>query len=136
MLPHGLLIGIPVEHAASVFQIGRLTFDLSSRTAQVDGLLLRLTGKELAVLELLIFHRGTTVTKYMFLDYLYAASAHEPEPKIIDVLVCKLRKKLIEATGGHNYIQTIWRQGYMLRSEEVLGFVATVPSTTVGLLAG
>ena len=124
MLPHGLLIGILMEHAVSVFRIGRLTFDLSSYTAQVDGLPLHLTRKELALLELLILHRGTTVTKDMFLDHLYAASAHEPDPKIIDVFVCKLRKKLNEATGGDNYIQTIWGRGYMLPSDEVLGYIA------------
>ena len=125
-----------MEHAASVFRIGRLTFDLSSRTTHVDGRPLHLTRKELAVLELLILHRGTAVSKDMFLDYLYAASAHEPEPRIIDVFVCKLRKKLIKAAGDDGYIETVWGRGYMLPSEKVLGFVAAEPRTTASLHAG
>jgi two-component system cell cycle response regulator CtrA len=73
-----------------------------------------LTGKEYAILELLALRKGTTLTKEMFLNHLYGG-IDEPELKIIDVFVCKLRKKLSSATGGENYIETVWGRGYVLR---------------------
>ena len=66
------------------------------------------------MLELLSLRKGTTLTKEMFLNHLYGG-VDEPELKIIDVFVCKLRKKLVGATGGDSYIETIWGRGYMLR---------------------
>jgi two-component system cell cycle response regulator CtrA len=80
----------------------------------VEGRPLPLTGKEYGVLELLSLRKGTTLTKEMFLNHLYGGM-DEPEPKIIDVFVCKLRKKLIKVTGGENYIETVWGRGYTLR---------------------
>ena len=97
MLPHGQnRNSFPMDHAASVFQIGRLTVNLHTRTVQCDGRRVHLTGKEFAVLELLILHRGTPVTKEILLGHLYGG-INEPNFKIIDVFVCKLRKKLTEA---------------------------------------
>jgi len=72
------------------------------------------TGKEYAILELLSLRKGTILTKEMFLDHLYGGT-DEPEFKIIDVFVCKLRKKLAQATGGEHYNETIWGRGYLLR---------------------
>ena len=66
------------------------------------------------MLELLSLRKGTTLTKEMFLNHLYGGM-DEPELKIIDVFICKLRKKLIEATGGESYIETVWGRGYVLR---------------------
>jgi two-component system cell cycle response regulator CtrA len=79
-----------------------------------------LTGKEYAMLELLSLRKGTTLTKEMFLNHLYGGM-DEPELKIIDVFICKLRKKLSSACGGENYIETVWGRGYVLREpgEEV-----------------
>jgi hypothetical protein len=74
----------------------------------------RLTGKEYGILELLSLRKGTTLTKEMFLDHLYGGM-DEPELKIIDVFVCKLRKKLAHATGDKHYIETVWGRGYVLR---------------------
>ena len=61
--------------------------------------------------------KGSVLTKEMFLNHLYGG-IDEPELKIIDVFVCKLRKKLYEASGGRNYIETVWGRGYMLRDFE------------------
>jgi len=72
------------------------------------------TGKEYAMLELLSLRKGTTLTKEMFLNHLYGGM-DEPELKIIDVFICKLRKKLAHACGGENYIETVWGRGYVLR---------------------
>jgi two-component system cell cycle response regulator CtrA len=73
-----------------------------------------LTGKEYQMLELLSLRKGTTLTKEMFLNQLYGGM-DEPDIKIIDVFVCKLRKKLANASGGKDYIETIWGRGYVLR---------------------
>lgn len=101
-------------HADQVIRTGKLTVNLDSRIAEVDGRPLALTGKEYGVLELLSLRKGTTLTKEMFLNHLYGGM-DEPEPKIIDVFVCKLRKKLMRSTGGENYIETVWGRGYTLR---------------------
>ena len=101
-------------HAEQVIRTGKLAVNLDNRVAEVEGRPLALTGKEYGVLELLSLRKGTTLTKEMFLNHLYGGM-DEPEPKIIDVFVCKLRKKLTKATGGDNYIETVWGRGYTLR---------------------
>src|SRR5499425_809545 len=101
-------------HSDSVIKTGKLLVNLDTRTVEVSGQPLHLTGKEYGILELLSLRKGTTLTKEMFLNHLYGGM-DEPELKIIDVFVCKLRKKLVAATGGDSYIETIWGRGYMLR---------------------
>jgi two-component system cell cycle response regulator CtrA len=101
-------------HAQSVIKTGKLTVNLDTKSVEVDGQRLHLTGKEYAMLELLSLRKGTTLTKEMFLNHLYGGM-DEPELKIIDVFICKLRKKLAAATGGDNYIETVWGRGYVLR---------------------
>ncbi len=101
-------------HSDSVIRTGKLTVNLDARTVEVDGSPLHLTGKEYGILELLSLRKGTTLTKEMFLNHLYGGM-DEPELKIIDVFVCKLRKKLAVAAGGENYIETVWGRGYVLR---------------------
>ncbi len=101
-------------HPDSIIQTGKLKVNLDARTVEVDGQPLHLTGKEYGILELLSLRKGTTLTKEMFLNHLYGGM-DEPELKIIDVFVCKLRKKLSAATGGENYIETVWGRGYVLR---------------------
>jgi two-component system cell cycle response regulator CtrA len=101
-------------HSQSIIKTGKLTVNLDTRTADVNGLQVHLTGKEYGILELLSLRKGTTLTKEMFLNHLYGG-LDEPELKIIDVFVCKLRKKLATATSGENYIETVWGRGYVLR---------------------
>src|SRR5215468_640751 len=71
-------------------------------------------AKEYGILELLSRHKGTTLTKEMLLDHLYSGTG-EPNFRIIDLFVCKLRKKLAQASGGNHYIETVWGRGYILR---------------------
>ncbi len=104
-------------HAQSIIKTGKLTVNLDTRSVEVTGQRLHLTGKEYAMLELLSLRKGTTLTKEMFLNHLYGGM-DEPELKIIDVFICKLRKKLAAATGGENYIETVWGRGYVLRDVE------------------
>ncbi len=101
-------------HAESVIRTGKLVVNLDARVAEVDNRPLHLTSKEYDILELLSLRKGTTLTKEMFLFHLYGGT-DEPEHKIIDVFVCKLRKKLAQATGGKHYIETVWGRGYVLR---------------------
>ena len=101
-------------HAQSVIITGDLTVNLDQKTVEVDGARVHLTGKEYQMLELLSLRKGTTLTKEMFLNHLYGGM-DEPELKIIDVFICKLRKKLAVASGGRNYIETVWGRGYVLR---------------------
>ncbi|MGB8813377.1 MAG: response regulator transcription factor [Paracoccaceae bacterium] len=101
-------------HAQSVIKTGKVAVNLDAKTVDVDGKTVHLTGKEYQMLELLSLRKGTTLTKEMFLNHLYGGM-DEPELKIIDVFICKLRKKLAEATGGSNYIETVWGRGYVLR---------------------
>ena len=107
-------------HSQSVITTGKLTVNLDAKTVEVDGSRVHLTGKEYQMLELLSLRKGTTLTKEMFLNHLYGGM-DEPELKIIDVFICKLRKKLAAATSGDNYIETVWGRGYVLRdpAEEV-----------------
>lgn len=105
-------------HPEAIIQTGKLVVNLESRIASVDDRPVHLTGKEYGILELLSLRKGTTLTKEMFLNHLYGGM-DEPELKIIDVFVCKLRKKLAQATGGYHYIETVWGRGYVLRDPVV-----------------
>ena len=91
-----------------------LAVNLEKRLVTVDGNPVCLTSKEYEILELLSLRKGTILTKEMFLNHLYP-EMDEPEVKIIDVFMCKLRKKLAQATGGRHYIETVWGRGYVLR---------------------
>lgn len=101
-------------HAQSVIETGDIVVNLDAKTVEVNGKPVHLTGKEYQMLELLSLRKGTTLTKEMFLNHLYGGM-DEPELKIIDVFICKLRKKLSEATGGENHIETVWGRGYVMR---------------------
>ena len=107
-------------HAQSVIKTGDITVNLDAKTVEVNGSRVHLTGKEYQMLELLSLRKGTTLTKEMFLNHLYGGM-DEPELKIIDVFICKLRKKLATATLGAHYIETVWGRGYVLRDPQEQG---------------
>ena len=113
-------------HAQSIIRTGKVAVNLDAKTVEVAGKPVHLTGKEYQMLELLSLRKGTTLTKEMFLNHLYGGM-DEPELKIIDVFICKLRKKLAEATGGETYIETVWGRGYVLREP--------TPAATTGQVA-
>jgi two-component system cell cycle response regulator CtrA len=104
-------------------RVGPLTLNLDSREVSVSGQQVHLTGKEYSILELLVLRKGMVLTKEAFLNHLYGG-LDEPEMKIIDVFICKLRKKLAQA-GADNLIGTVWGRGYVMR-EPTAG--APVPS--------
>jgi two-component system cell cycle response regulator CtrA len=102
-------------HALSLIKTGDITVDLDAKTVEAKGAPVHLTHKEYQVLELLSLRKGTTLTKEMFLNHLYGGM-EEPELKIVDVFICKLRKKL----GGYgaHHIETVWGRGYVLREPQ------------------
>jgi two-component system cell cycle response regulator CtrA len=104
-------------HSQSVIGTGKIEVNLDAKTVAVGKKPVHLTGKEYQMLELLSLRKGTTLTKEMFLNHLYGGM-DEPELKIIDVFICKLRKKLSNATDGENYIETVWGRGYVLRDPD------------------
>jgi two-component system cell cycle response regulator CtrA len=101
-------------HAQSVIQTDDLVVNLDTKTIEINGARVHLTAKEYQMLEMLALRKGMTLTKEMFLNQLYGGM-EEPQLKIIDVFMCKLRKKLATASGGKDYIETIWGRGYTLR---------------------
>ncbi len=101
-------------HAQSVIETGDLKVYVDDKTVVIGGQRVHLTSKEYQILELLALRKGSTITKEMFLNHLYGGM-DEPEMKIVDVFICKLRKKLLVASGGTNYIETVWGRGYVLR---------------------
>lgn len=107
-------------HAQSVIRTGDIVVNLDAKTVEVNSNRVHLTGKEYQMLELLSLRKGTTLTKEMFLNHLYGGM-DEPELKIIDVFICKLRKKLATATLGAHYIETVWGRGYVLRDPQDQG---------------
>ena len=102
-------------HAQSIIKTGPITVNLDARTVEVEDKQLHLTSKEYGIIELLSLRKGSTLTKEMFLNHLYGGM-DEPEVKIIDVFICKLRKKIekLSAEGG-GCIETVWGRGYVLR---------------------
>jgi two-component system cell cycle response regulator CtrA len=108
------LIRRSTGHAVSVIKTGDLCVNLDAKTVEAGGCRIHVTTKEYQILELLSLRKGVTLTKEMFLNHLYGG-LDEPEAKIVDVFICKLRKKLAAACGGRTHIETIWGRGYMLR---------------------
>jgi two-component system, cell cycle response regulator CtrA len=104
-------------HAQSIVQTDDLIVNVDAKTVHIKQIRVHLTGKEYRMLELLSLRKGTTITKEMFLSQLYGGM-DEPEIKIIDVFMCKIRKKLAIASGGKDYIETVWGRGYLLREPQ------------------
>jgi two-component system cell cycle response regulator CtrA len=114
-------------HAQSVVQAGDLIVNLDTKTVEVNGTRAPLTGKEYQMVELLAQRKGMTISKEMFLNHLYGGM-DEPGMKIIDVFICKLRKKLANVSGGKDHIETSWGRGYTIREHDVIG--ATIQDVT------
>jgi two-component system cell cycle response regulator CtrA len=113
--------------AEPVLQCGDLIIKQQLKRAQVAGTPVPLTTREYQLLELLALRQGSTITKEMILNQMYGGM-DEPELKIIDVYICKLRKKLAAASGGRDYIETVWGRGYMLREPQLCKVASEAPA--------
>ena len=105
-------------HATSVIRSGKMTINIKEKIVTIEGKAVNLTPKEYSILELLALRKGATLTKEMFLNHLYGG-IDEPELKIIDVFICKLRRKLARLLGDDNCIETVWGRGYILRDHSI-----------------
>ena len=103
--------------ADNIIKVGRMTVNLSTKKVFIDDTLLPLTAKEYALVELLALKKGGTVSKESFLSQIYGGM-DEPEIKIIDVFLCKIRQKIKKITGKETYIHTVWGRGYTLEEEK------------------
>jgi two-component system, cell cycle response regulator CtrA len=121
-------------HSESIIRTGNIVLNIDTRSAEVSGVPVHLTPSEYKVLELLSLRKNTVLTKEMCLNHLYNG-LKEPEVKIIDVFVCKLRKKLAQATGGGSQIETVWGGGYMLRDAPAHIQAAQIPAQEQALAA-
>jgi two-component system cell cycle response regulator CtrA len=104
-------------YSQPALRLGGIELNLETREVTVNGREVRLTSKEYSILELLVLRRGKLLTKDAFLNHLYNG-ADEPERQIIDLYICRLRKKLA-AAGADNLISTVWGHGYMVRDHLV-----------------
>jgi len=98
----------------SIITTGKISLNLDTRRVEVCGQQIHLTPSEYKMLELLSLRKNSVLTKEACLNHLYNGLS-EPEIKIIDVFICKLRKKIAAASGGDSVIETVWGGGYMLR---------------------
>ena len=88
--------------------------DLSRNYAKIVDARLDLAAKEFRIIEVLALGKGAGISNDAFLNHLYSG-IEEPEPKIIDVFMCKLRQKLANVGASGVVIDTIWRQNHILR---------------------
>jgi two-component system cell cycle response regulator CtrA len=102
------------KQAPATIKVGDLMVNIDHRTVELAGVPLHLTLKEYEILALLAARQGTILTKEMLLTHLYGG-IDEPCLKIVDVFLCKLRKKIAAVSPGQNYIETIWGRGYVLQ---------------------
>ena len=93
-------------HAQSIIWTGKVVFNLDAKTVEVEGKSVHLTSKEYQILESLSLRKDTTSIKEMFLNHLHGGK-NEPELKIIDVFICKVRKKFFNAKDNENFIRTV-----------------------------
>ena len=101
-------------HSSASVMIGNMEVDLNRHLALINGNQVPLTAKEFRIIEFLALRKGSVLSKAAFLSHLYGGM-DEPEPKIIDVFMCKLRRKMELAGAVGVSIDTVWGQGYILR---------------------
>lgn len=104
-------------YADSVIRVGQMEVNLDTKIVTIDGKVLHLTGKEYALIELLCLRQGMTVSKEQFLNHVYGGM-DEPEMKIIDVFLCRIRNKIKRLSHGKQYVQTVWGRGYILKESD------------------
>jgi two-component system cell cycle response regulator CtrA len=106
-------------HASCLLKVGGLSLDIAARTVSVGRATVRITGKEFDLLELLALRRGRVVSRASIMDHLYGGVDGEPLEKVVDIHVCRIRRKLAAATpGGEALLRTVWGRGFMLREAE------------------
>ena len=104
-------------YSSACVKIGKMNVNLDTKIITIDDKNLKLTKKEYALMELLALRQNTTVSKEQLLNHLYGAM-DEPDMKIIDVFLFRIRDKIAKISSGKEYIQTVWGRGYILKESE------------------
>jgi two-component system OmpR family response regulator len=99
----------------TVLRVGDLEMNLLSRTVKRAGTEIVLQPREFRLLEFLMRHAGQTVTRTMLLEGVWKYR-FEPETKIIDVQMSRLRQK-IDKGFETPLIQTVRGSGYCIRAD-------------------
>ena len=107
------------DQSENMIRCGDLVVNLDHKRVEIAGRDLDLTRREYEIIELLASRQGAPIAKEMFLNHMYGGM-DEPEQKIIDVFVCKARKKIVQASGGRDYIETVRGRGYTLREPQAV----------------
>jgi two-component system cell cycle response regulator CtrA len=105
---------------------GDLCLHMKTHQVRFGTRTIRLTGKEFAILALLMDRNGLVITKPALHAHLFGVE-EGPAMAIIDLFICKLRTKL-EAAGAVDVLRTVWGQGYMMRDAGVRPRPAAVRS--------
>lgn len=93
--------------------IGPVTLDMPGQRVLVHDRPVHLTRTEMLFLEFLMIRAGRCCPKGAILDHLYGG-LDQPDQKIIDVFLCKIRRKLAVAGAPQDFVQTVWGRGYMI----------------------
>jgi two-component system cell cycle response regulator CtrA len=116
-------------HSQSTLRSGRLELNLVAREARIDDVPLRLGPKEYLLLEFLVLKRGSAVSKTACMTHLYGTDDY-PEAKTIDVVLCRLRKRLAPH-GLAETIESVWGFGYKLNGPAMEAPPVRSPATGV-----
>ncbi|MDE1896023.1 MAG: response regulator transcription factor [Rhodospirillales bacterium] len=95
----------------NALRLGQVEINMNAKKIYANGKPVTLTKKEYQIAEILALRKGVVLSKEAILDHLYGG-LDEPNPKIIDVFICKIRKKL-QTLGVEDFIETNWGRGYM-----------------------
>lgn len=104
-------------HSENAISIGDMVIDFDKHITKIGDITVNLTSKEQELLEFMALKKNSAINKESFLEHLYNG-LDEPDLRVIDVFICKMRKKLNLISGGKNYIDTIWGRGYILQDPE------------------
>lgn len=108
-------------HAAQSIRIGAVTAYFDGRDPEVAGETVFLSGREHAVFRQLALNASRVVSKAAIYDAVYGMAEEQPFDKVIDVYICKIRKKIASAAGGgHRYIETVHGRGYKLSPPDAM----------------
>ncbi|MGC1504528.1 MAG: response regulator transcription factor [Sulfitobacter sp.] len=111
-------------HAADSIVMGELTAYFDGRDPIISGSRIKLSKREHSVFQHLALNSNKVISKDAIYDAVYGSSIDQPFDKIIDVYICKLRKKIAAASeSGWQYIETVQGRGYRLMLPEAISNV-------------
>lgn len=107
-------------HASESVTVGEVTAFFDGRDPVISGQQVKLSKREYSIFHHLALNTGKVISKDAIYDAVYAMSVDQPFDKVIDVYICKLRKKISSAAeSGSQYIETVHGRGFELSAPEV-----------------